>query len=38
MREYCLPRLAGFALAEFLKPNLSVSDADVTPEYSARHN
>jgi hypothetical protein len=38
MREYCLPLLDSFAFAEFLKPNPSVSDADVTPEYYARHN
>ena len=38
MREYFLPLLAAFGFTEFLKHEASVPDADVTPEYCARHN
>jgi alkanesulfonate monooxygenase SsuD/methylene tetrahydromethanopterin reductase-like flavin-dependent oxidoreductase (luciferase family) len=38
MREYFLPLLASFGFTEFLKHRPDVPDADVTPEYCARHN
>jgi alkanesulfonate monooxygenase SsuD/methylene tetrahydromethanopterin reductase-like flavin-dependent oxidoreductase (luciferase family) len=38
MREYFLPLLASFQFTEFLKHDPSVPDADVTPEYCAKHN
>src|SRR5581483_1776725 len=38
MREYFLPLLAGFGFTDYLKHDPSVPDADVTPEYCARHN
>jgi len=38
MREYFLPLLAAFGFTEYLKHDASVADADVTPEYCARHN
>jgi alkanesulfonate monooxygenase SsuD/methylene tetrahydromethanopterin reductase-like flavin-dependent oxidoreductase (luciferase family) len=38
MREYFLPLLAAFGFTEFLKHEPGVADADVTPEYCARHN
>jgi alkanesulfonate monooxygenase SsuD/methylene tetrahydromethanopterin reductase-like flavin-dependent oxidoreductase (luciferase family) len=38
MREYFLPLLAFFGFTEFLKHRPDVPDADVTPEYCARHN
>jgi alkanesulfonate monooxygenase SsuD/methylene tetrahydromethanopterin reductase-like flavin-dependent oxidoreductase (luciferase family) len=38
MREYFLPLLASFGFTEFLKHKPDVPDADVTPEYCARHN
>src|SRR5262249_12556555 len=38
MREYFLPLLAAFGFTEYLKHDPSVPDADVTPEYCARHN
>src|SRR5207245_7161558 len=37
MREYFLPLLASFGFTEFLKHRPDVPDADVTPEYCARH-
>jgi alkanesulfonate monooxygenase SsuD/methylene tetrahydromethanopterin reductase-like flavin-dependent oxidoreductase (luciferase family) len=38
MREYFLPLLAFFQFTEFLKHKPDVPDADVTPEYCAKHN
>jgi alkanesulfonate monooxygenase SsuD/methylene tetrahydromethanopterin reductase-like flavin-dependent oxidoreductase (luciferase family) len=38
MREYFLPLLDQFGFKEFLKHDPDVPDADVTPEYCARHN
>lgn len=38
MREYFLPLLDSFGFKEFLKHDPSVPDADVTPDYCARHN
>src|SRR6185312_12438083 len=36
--EYFLPLLGAFGFKEFLKHRPDVADADVTPEYCARHN
>jgi alkanesulfonate monooxygenase SsuD/methylene tetrahydromethanopterin reductase-like flavin-dependent oxidoreductase (luciferase family) len=38
MREYFLPLLASFGFTEYLKHDPSVPDADVTPDYCAKHN
>ena len=38
MREYFLPLLSFFQFTEFLKHKPDVPDADVTPEYCAKHN
>lgn len=38
MSEYFLPLLSAFGFKEFLKHMPDVADADVTPEYCARHN
>jgi alkanesulfonate monooxygenase SsuD/methylene tetrahydromethanopterin reductase-like flavin-dependent oxidoreductase (luciferase family) len=38
MREYFLPLLASFGFTEYLKHRPDVPDAEVTPEYCARHN
>ncbi len=38
MREYFLPLLKEFEFLQYLKHDQSVADADVTPEYCARHN
>jgi alkanesulfonate monooxygenase SsuD/methylene tetrahydromethanopterin reductase-like flavin-dependent oxidoreductase (luciferase family) len=38
MREYFLPLLSSFQFTDFLKHRPDVPDADVTPEYCARHN
>ena len=38
MGEYFLPLLANFGFTDFLKHHPEVPDADVTPEYCARHN
>lgn len=38
MREYFLPLLGNFGFLDYLKADPSHSDADVTPEYCARHN
>jgi alkanesulfonate monooxygenase SsuD/methylene tetrahydromethanopterin reductase-like flavin-dependent oxidoreductase (luciferase family) len=38
MREYFLGLLGSFGFTEYLKHDPSVPDADVTPEYCAKHN
>jgi len=37
-REYFLPLLTAFGFVQFLKEDESMADADVTPEYCAKHN
>ncbi|MEE8291708.1 MAG: alkane 1-monooxygenase, partial [Candidatus Tectomicrobia bacterium] len=36
--EYFLPLLGAFGFTDYLKHDPDVPDADVTPEYCARHN
>jgi alkanesulfonate monooxygenase SsuD/methylene tetrahydromethanopterin reductase-like flavin-dependent oxidoreductase (luciferase family) len=38
MREYFLPLLAAFGFTEYLKHAPDVPDAEVTPDYCAKHN
>jgi alkanesulfonate monooxygenase SsuD/methylene tetrahydromethanopterin reductase-like flavin-dependent oxidoreductase (luciferase family) len=38
MRDYFLPQLGNLGFLEYLKHDPSVTDADVTPAYCARHN